>query len=152
MKVALTEFQTVSQDDARSVPTTIDKKRHAEPQPIQLSNPLGQIALCMSGGGFRAASFALGTLAFLDSVQFMGEKLSNRVCYISSASGGTITASLYALARNNPDYDFQQFYTNTLKMLKGEKLLEAALTNLNNKKLWTGSKNRNLINAFAKAY
>ena len=106
----------------------------------------------MSGGGFRAASFALGTLLYLDSIRFNGRKLIDHVCYISSASGGTITASLYALAKNSPDYNFHLFYRNTLRMLKGEMLLETALSNLNDKKQWKGSKNRNLINAFAKAY
>ena len=57
------------------------------------------IGLCFSGGGYRAATFDLGALSFLNSVRLEdGRTLLECVSAMSSVSGGTIPALKYMLA------------------------------------------------------
>jgi predicted acylesterase/phospholipase RssA len=39
-------------------------------QSIPPNNPLDNIALALSGGGFRAASFSLGVLSYLNRIEY----------------------------------------------------------------------------------
>ena len=58
-----------------------------------------KIGLAFSGGGYRAATFDLGTLSFLNTVKLDdGRSLLECVIALSSVSGGTITALKYMLA------------------------------------------------------
>ena len=122
--------------------------------------PFENIALAFSGGGFRAATFALGVLSYLNNTKFdepadplNGGTLLQQVTYLSSASGGTITAALYALY-NARGKTFEQFYVKLLNVLTGEQLLKNALEILSDKRRWKNrpEKSRNIINAFAMAY
>jgi len=142
-----------------------------EPQPLtekaespslhkDFIEPFGNIALAFSGGGFRAASFALGVLSYLNKIKFSsaddelkGHSLLQQVTYLSSASGGTITTSLYALY-DAQGKNFAEFYSKLFHTLTGDQLLKDALEILSNKKRWANrpQKNRNIINAFAMAY
>jgi len=119
-----------------------------------VNNPLENIAIAFSGGGFRAASFALGTLSYLEHVKIDNEPALKHIRYLSSASGGTITNLLYTASLHKGD-DFIDFYRHTLDIMSGEKILLEALSILNADAEWdengTG-KQRNLINAFAKVY
>ncbi|MDH6306595.1 putative acylesterase/phospholipase RssA [Parabacteroides sp. PF5-5] len=57
-----------------------------------------KIALTFSGGGYRAATFHLGVLSYLDSVQTGdGSTLLKQVVALSTISGGTITGLRYLL-------------------------------------------------------
>lgn len=130
-----------------------------QPQPSlgnpPLQTPFANIALAMSGGGFRAASFSLGTLGYLHTVQFSPQKtLLDNVSFISSASGGTITNAAYVLSVFSGQR-FPAFYQRLHGLLKGDALLNDALEVLNNDAEWQGGdtyKGRTLINAFAKVY
>ena len=58
------------------------------------------IGMAFSGGGYRAATFDLGTLAFLNSIRLdNGRTLLDCVSALTSVSGGTIPALKYMLAR-----------------------------------------------------
>ena len=58
------------------------------------------IGMAFSGGGYRAATFNLGTLSFLNSVKLDDSKtLLDCVVALSSVSGGTIPAMKYMLTR-----------------------------------------------------
>lgn len=120
-----------------------------------LQTPFANIALAMSGGGFRAASFSLGTLGYLYAVEFApGQSLLSNVSFISSASGGTITNASYTLSvfAGQP---FLAYYQRLHQLLRGDALLKEALEVLNNDSEWQGGdayKGRTLINAFAKVY
>ena len=121
--------------------------------------PFENIALAFSGGGFRAATFGLGVLSYLNKIKFdgadtlSGNTLLQRVTYMSSASGGTIPTTLYALysARGKT---FGQFYVKLFETLTGDRILEKALVILADKKRWdkNSKKARNIINAFSVAY
>jgi hypothetical protein len=123
--------------------------------PTPLQTPFASIALALSGGGFRAASFSLGTLSYLNAVAYApGQTLLGNVRFIASASGGTITNASYVLSVYQGQ-SFADYYRGLRSQLKGESLLKAALEVLNNDSEWEAGdayKGRTLINAFAKVY
>ena len=58
------------------------------------------LGLTLSGGGYRAATFHLGALSFLNSIKVDDQRtLMDCVSALTSVSGGTITALKYMLAR-----------------------------------------------------
>lgn len=65
----------------------------------KLINPLDKIALSLSGGGYRAASFHLGTMAYLNRLIYDKNPLLQNLRMISTVSGGTITGVVYVLMR-----------------------------------------------------
>jgi predicted acylesterase/phospholipase RssA len=54
--------------------------------------PSTDIALCFSGGGYRASAYHLGTLTMLHELG-----MNDRIKYFSTASGGTIVAVKYVI-------------------------------------------------------
>src|SRR5215813_9621902 len=66
--------------------------------------PTDGIALCMSGGGYRAMLYHLGTLWRLNELGYL--KKLNR---ISSVSGGSITNGVLALNWNKLNFDATGF-------------------------------------------
>lgn len=120
-----------------------------------LSTPFNNIALSLSGGGFRAAAYSLGIMSYLDWLKLPNqETLLDKVTFISSTSGGTITNAFYSMYKYQGK-SFKDCYIHLLEKMQGEELLNAVLEKLNNDNEWdppgTG-KRRNLINAFAKIY
>jgi hypothetical protein len=84
----------------------------------------------------------------------MGVPLTERISFISSASGGTITAMSYS-AQRHKNIPFETFFKDLSENLSGETLLESVLATLNNDQAWNlpgADKQRNLINSFAKVY
>jgi len=118
-----------------------------------LKAPFGKIAMALSGGGFRASSFSIGAMSYLNRVQYAdGRSLLDNVEFISSASGGTFPGILYS-AYTKKGLPFETVYKDMLSFMEGETLLEEVLKLLDDDKAWEGEeKNRNLINAFAKTY
>lgn len=55
--------------------------------------PLGEIALALSGGGYRAAAFHLGTIDLLQRLDLLRD-----VTILSTVSGGSISGASYAAA------------------------------------------------------
>jgi hypothetical protein len=120
--------------------------------------PLDKIALSFSGGGFRATSFCLGNLSYLNYRMVSDDKgnqetLLSRVEFISSASGGSFANLGYAYFLYS-DKPFEECYKTLKKFMTGTDLLDTVLENLNDPKVWKKypHKGRNLINAFAIAY
>lgn len=112
------------------------------------------IALSFSGGGFRAASYSLGCLSYMETVYIDGEKLTSLVHFISSASGGTITNLAYT-ASQRKGQPFHEFYASMNKqILHGTKLIDRVFKILNAESHWKKrpDKSRNIINAFSIAY
>ena len=66
-----------------------------------------QLALCLSGGGYRAMMFHLGVLWYLNDAGYL-PKLDR----ISSVSGGSITAGLLAIRWSSLTFDAQGRATN----------------------------------------
>lgn len=61
-------------------------------QPDDPPQPTGGIALCLSGGGYRAMLFHLGTLLRLNELHYLP-----RLSRISSVSGGSIASGVLAM-------------------------------------------------------
>src|SRR6185369_12716212 len=62
--------------------------------------PIPGIALCLSGGGYRAMIFHLGALLRLNQLGFL-----RKLARVSSVSGGSLTAGVLALAWKNLSFD-----------------------------------------------
>lgn len=54
-----------------------------------------KIGLCLSGGGYRAAAFHLGTMRYLNRIGVL-----EKVDYISTVSGGAIIGAAYSVEKN----------------------------------------------------
>ena len=68
-----------------------------------------KIGLALSGGGYRAAAYHIGTLRALRKLGIL-----DKVDVISSVSGGSITAAYYALHKDNFD-EFEQILREKLQ-------------------------------------
>lgn len=67
-----------------------------------------KIGLALSGGGYRAAAYHIGTLRALHRLGVL-----DKLDVISSVSGGSITAAYYALNKDNYD-DFEKGFVKNL--------------------------------------
>lgn len=141
-----------------------------KPSPLSLPpKPLASIALALSGGGFRSAAFALGTLSYLkrlrvESVSQGQHSLLQHVTHLSTVSGGSLTGALYALYSSRGMWDspddlanpwaFGNFYKKLWEFLQGDTLIEQVFTRLRPpiNQYQKTDKSWNLINAFARTY
>lgn len=82
--------------------------------------PLGPIALALSGGGYRAAAFHLGTLRTLHEAGLL-----ESVDILSTVSGGTIVGASYALSQVQHK-SFDRFYDDFLSRLRTQRPIHRA--------------------------
>lgn len=114
--------------------------------------PFEKIALSCSGGGYRAASFHLGAMAYLNKVYYQHKPLLENVKLISTVSGGTITGAVYALMKQEGK-SFNEIYDFLLEKLRKLDLVKSGIEKLDPAKaLDNAHKRKNLINAFAELY
>ena len=117
------------------------------------SQPLGPIALSLSGGGGRAAGFHLGTLAYLDRVDLLRD-----VTILSTVSGGSFVGASYVLAlKEAPAGEdlpatFQRYFTAFRSTLLTSRLLPWALQKLAADRIHVPSGRHNLVIALAQVY
>ncbi|TKG94185.1 patatin-like phospholipase family protein [Puteibacter caeruleilacunae] len=107
-----------------------------------------KIGLAFSGGGFRASSFSLGVLSYLNNVQVKDSTLLNQVYALSTISGGTIAGTRYAMGIKNGQ-SFNEIYWSLYDFMSQVDLINVGLDNL-----VKGAETRptSLITAFADAY
>jgi predicted acylesterase/phospholipase RssA len=107
---------------------------------------IGNIGLCMSGGGYRAAAFHLGTLDYIDKLA-----LSKNLSAISTVSGGTFTGTKYviSLVEKQP---FDKFFSEYYFALKSTNLLAEGLEELAARKNNVVSGRQDLIVSMAQVY
>lgn len=118
----------------------------------QLQSPLGKIAMSLSGGGYRATVFHLGSMSYLNSLKFKDKPLLQNVEMISTVSGGTITGVVYALGVAQGK-SFETIYEDLREQLAKVDLLKDGFKMLGGERKWSNDlKSRNLINAFALQY
>ncbi|QQS40031.1 MAG: patatin-like phospholipase family protein [Acidobacteriota bacterium] len=91
------------------------------------------IALTMSGGGYRAAAFHLGTLQMLERLG-----LRNRLRALSTISGGTIVGAAYvrSLVREQP---FPEFVEEFKRFLSSTNVITKSLENLDETRVANGA-------------
>lgn len=113
--------------------------------------PFNTLALSLSGGGYRAASFHLGLLTYLSEISWEDTTLLNRVRVISTVSGGTFTGVCYATALASGE-SLDQCYHKIYNFMRDVDLAEEGLKNLSDPDSWNSEKKRSLINAFSLVY
>ncbi len=110
------------------------------------AKPFGEIALCLSGGGFRAAGYALGTLKLLYEARLLDD-----VTCISTISGGTFTGAAYALSVAG-EMKFNDFSKHFSKFLISANAVDEAFRRIYDSPSPSGSKDLSLIRAAAGYY
>lgn len=110
------------------------------------SNLPSRIGLSLSGGGYRAAGFHLGLLAYLDRVELLPH-----VKMISTVSGGTFTGAKYVLSLVEGQR-FSDFYQEYYGFLRNTELIKLALDKLGKKESNLPSGRTDLITAAAQVY
>ncbi len=113
--------------------------------------PFQNLALSLSGGGYRAAAFHLGLLTYLSSAQWKDKSLLERVRILSTVSGGTFTGVCYAttIAAGRR---MEDCYSMLYKFMNEVDLIGEGLARLAEFKSWNSPKGRSLINAFSLVY
>ena len=113
--------------------------------------PFCNIAISLSGGGFRAAGFHIGTLTYLSTKKIYSTSLLERIRIISSASAGTFVGVKYA-ATLKKGGTVSDFYSQIYNFIGSNSLVEDALQYLSDDENWIEGRQRTLINAFASIY
>lgn len=121
------------------------------PQSTLPTQPFQHIALTLSGGGYRAAAFHLGTIDYLNRVCYKGKPLLHQVEILSTVSGGTICGACYAWHLKQGS-SFDDFYSSLCAFMGRFDLIEAGLQRIHHETNWASHKQPNLINAFAQIY
>lgn len=107
------------------------------------------IGMSFSGGGYRAATFHLGTLSFLNTILVRdGESLLDCISVLSTVSGGTITGLKYMLALSQKQ-DIDTMVHELFDFLYNEDLVEDAFANIEKGRTDNGA---SLIKIMAKIY
>jgi len=118
----------------------------------KIAIPFENMAISLSGGGYRATTFHLGALSYLDSRLYGEKELLQNVKIVSTISGGTLTGVMYAL-KLAQGKSFLDCYQKLYLLLKKDRLVDHALEKLNKPKTWENTnKTRDVINAFAEVY
>lgn len=130
---------------------TTDLKTDTEGKTVKPFNGFEEIALCFSGGGYRAACFSLGTLSFFDKIGLL-----EKVRVISTVSGGTITGVKYAQSQA-AGLSFDTFFEDYFSWLREDELAKNAIRHIREIGIWNQEENKhkkrkNPINAFAIEY
>ncbi len=103
------------------------------------------IALCLSGGGYKAAAFHLGVLTYLHRIQVL-----QQVEILSTVSGGTLTGLAYTYSLKKGK-SFEEFYFGFRDFLSSVNLVKLSLANIG-RRSDTAQGFRNLITSIADVY
>lgn len=113
--------------------------------------PFQNLAVSLSGGGYRAASFHLGLMTYLSSVHWRGKTLLERIRIISTVSGGTFTGVCYATTIAEGD-TMKECYNKMYRFMSEVDLIGDGLRKLADYDNWNTLKSRSLINALSLVY
>ena len=114
--------------------------------------PFKNMAVSLSGGGYRATTFHLGALSYLNHQQLDDKSLLEEVKILSTISGGTFTGAMYAL-RLAQGKTFDHCFTDLYNVLKNDQLVDLALHKLSHPTSWANPhKSKDMINAFSEVY
>lgn len=90
-----------------------------------------KLALTFSGGGYRAATFHLGTLSYLHTVKVGDSTLLKHVVALSTISGGTITGLRYMLGLSRGE-TVEEVFKDLYRFFTEVDLATMAMNNLSN--------------------
>ncbi len=106
----------------------------------------GPIALSLSGGGYRAAAFHLGTLAYLHHLNLLRD-----VGILSTVSGGTLVGMKYALSLKEGE-PFDKFYDDFYSFMRDVNLNKFSLQKIGDPAATKTLRYHDLVTAFAETY
>lgn len=107
-----------------------------------------EIAISLSGGGFRAAMFHLGTLDYLQHIHFKdGTSVLDNINAISTISGGSLTG-LWYMQHYCKGTDLQKAFADLYQLLENSDIPTIALSHL----LKSEQDDVSLINSMVKVY
>ncbi|MBI3518330.1 MAG: patatin-like phospholipase family protein [Bacteroidetes bacterium] len=113
--------------------------------------PFHNIAISLSGGGFRATSIHMGVLSYLSSKTYRGTTLLERVRVLSTVSAGTFAGVKYITTLKKGG-TIEDCYKSLYMFMVGKNLVGDALEYMADDSNWTKGRQRSLINAFASMY
>ncbi|MDI1355790.1 MAG: patatin-like phospholipase family protein [bacterium] len=113
--------------------------------------PFANIAVSLSGGGFRATCIHLGLVSYLHSKYYFGQTLLERIRVLSTVSGGTFLGVKY-VATLKKGGTFEDCYKSLVEFMTQKDLVEDALRYLAEDENWKNVRQRSLISAFASMY
>ena len=109
---------------------------------------MAEIALTMSGGGYRAAMFHLGTLSYLNQLKLSdGKSVLDEVKILSTISGGTITGLWYMMNLCHGK-DIDESIKGLYNLLVSSKIVSSALNSM----MQSDNMNSSVIKEFIKVY
>lgn len=114
-------------------------------------SPFGNIAISLSGGGFRATSFHLGLISYLSTKKWLDVSILERTRILSTISAGSFTGVKYitTIKKGGTIYDcYKSLYT----FMNGYDLVSESLQFLSDDINWKSGLQRSLINSFAFSY
>ena len=111
----------------------------------QNPKPNLEIALCFSGGGYRAAGFHLGVLSYLERIGLL-----QNVSIISTVSGGTLTGLSYAHSLKKKE-SFKEYYSRFYSFLHHVNLIKLSFNSVGSPAS-TALGYKNFITAAAEIY
>jgi predicted acylesterase/phospholipase RssA len=129
----------------KSVKPRSKRRAHLPKQPFQ------NIAVSLSGGGFRATCNHLGLMSYLATISLGDTSLLERVRILSSVSGGTFVGVKYASTLKKGG-SFDDCYKSLVELMTKTDLVKEALEYLAEDSNWENGRQRSLINAFASIY
>ena len=128
---------------AVDAPKTHDEEGHGPVDPAPIGSRIG---LCLSGGGYRAAAFHLGALAYLERCGAV-----DAIRTLSTVSGGTFTGARWALSRAE-GRGFAAFFDAYYEDLEDTDLVRDGLERLTDGASRVPSGRETLIVAMAEVY
>ena len=115
------------------------------------ATPFSNIAISLSGGGYRATAFHLGTLSYLSTIKWFDVSLLERTRILSTVSAGTFLGVKYVTTLKKGG-NIKNCYTSLYDFMSNCDLVTEALEYLANDNHWLAGKQRSLINSFAAIY
>lgn len=113
--------------------------------------PFSNIAISLSGGGYRATAFHLGTLSYLSTKKWFDVSLLERTRILSTVSAGTFVGVKYVTTIKKGG-TIKDCYHSVYDFMANCDLVTEALNYLSDDENWLGTKQRSLINSFAAIY
>lgn len=113
--------------------------------------PFANVAISLSGGGFRATSFHLGLLSYLSTKEWLGTTLLERTRILSTISAGSFTGIKY-ITTIKKGGTIQDCYASLYNFMSRYDLVSESLQFLSDDVNWKYGLQRSLINSFAFTY
>ncbi len=137
--------------DVRGMTPTNGSRGPSMPNPTRekdqaLKPHVDGLALCLSGGGYRAVGFHLGTVEYLDRIDLL-----RHVKHLSTVSGGTFVGAKYVVSLME-GISFDDYFRDYYEFCDRTNLIELAFDKLNGRRPHTPSRRQTFIVSMAQVF